>query len=135
VAPIRVTTTIHADGSKTVMQTNPDNHTAEAANYDKGNNLQSRIVYNLDDSGQAIGGSAYSAKGKLICKMRYIRDLQNRVGEVDTYSPTDQLTMKQVYHYDSNNRVVKIDVYDGNGNPMNGTATSTPSRRSSNPNH
>ena len=143
--PIKVITTIHADGSKTTMQTDPDNHTAEASNYDRANKLLNKIIYNLDDRGQAIGGSAYTAKGTLICKMRYVRDDANRVNEVDTYSPTGQLTMRQVYHYDANNRVVKIDTYDGNGNQVNGTlipaATpppppeSAPTRRSAGSNH
>jgi len=125
---IRVTTTLHNDGTKTVMKTDPDSHTAEASTYNQANKLQIRVVFNLDDQGQPTGGSTYSPKGVLLCKMRYLRDGTNRVNEVDTYSTTNVLLTRQIYHFDAANRVTKIDSYDGNGNPIN--STPAPARRS-----
>ena len=126
-ATIRITTTLHNDGSKTVMQTDPDNHTATSSTYDHADRLLSKIVYDLDDQGVALGGSVFSAKGVLLYKMRYVYDDAKRVSEVDSYSVTDQLLSRQVYHYDANNRVIRIDTFDGNGNPVTGTSSSAAS--------
>lgn len=130
---IRVTTTLHADGTRTVMQTDPEKHAAECSDYDHANKLLKKIVFDLDEQGQTIGGAVFSSKGVLVAKMQYKRDAMNRVSEVTTYTPDDRLTGRLVYHYDSNNRVVKIDAFDANGNAIksgaSGTSTPTPGKK------
>ena len=122
---IRVTTTLHPDGTKTVTQNNPDDRTVETSNYDAADKLLQKIVYNVDELGQAVTGSLYMPKGVsktgapllvLVYKMKYKHDGLNRVSEVENYSPADQLVTRQVFHYDPSNRVIKIDTYDAAGN-------------------
>lgn len=127
---IKVTTTLHADGTKTVMQTDPEKHVSECSDYDHANKLLKKTVFNLDDQGQAIGGSIFSGKGVLVAKMEYKRDAMNRVNEVVTYTPDDRMTGRLVYYYDSNNRVVKIDTFDANGNLVKSSGSGTSSSSS-----
>lgn len=123
---IRVTTTIHTDGTKTVMQSDPEKRIAESSNYDHANKLTQKTVFDLDDQGQAVGGSVYSAKGVLTGKMQYKRDAMNRVSEVLTFTPDDKLLLRAVYSYDAGNRVVKIDTFDAAGNVVKSDVAGKP---------
>ena len=115
-ATIHVVETLHSDGTRTVMKTDPDNHTAESSTYDAANKIRQRTVFNLDESGQAVGGTVYSSKNVAIYKLVYKRDSMNRVNEVDSYTMKDVLLNRMIYHYDAKGKVTGIDTYDPNGN-------------------
>lgn len=124
-APIHVTSTIHNDGTRTEMKTDPDNHTAESTTYDAANKMRQRTVYSLDENGQAVGGTVYSPKNLPLYKLVYKRDGMNRVNEVDAYSMKDVLLTRMIYHYDAKGKVISVDTLDANGrtvtNGINGT--------------
>src|SRR5581483_8443158 len=88
---IKVTTTLHEDGSKTVTKLDPDQHTSEATTFNSADKMQQRIVYDLDDQNQATAGKVYAANGTLLLKCVYKRDSSNRVYEEDDYTPDDKL--------------------------------------------
>ncbi|MGB8354464.1 MAG: hypothetical protein WCD79_11285 [Chthoniobacteraceae bacterium] len=139
--PIRVTETLHPDGTKTVMRSDPENHTSTAEIYNKADKLLSKLVYTLDDQGQATGATAYSAAGKELYKLGYKRDAAGNVSEVATYSVAGILVSRTVYQYASGGKVISINTYDANGNqisastaPPNGGATPAQKRGSYNPN-
>lgn len=114
--PIRVTETLHSDGTRTVMKSDPDNHSAESTTYDAANKLKQRVVFTLDEQGQAVAGVAYSPKGVFLYKTTYKHDASNHVTEVDTYTKEDKLLSRTVYKYDATGRVSGVDTYDMNGN-------------------
>lgn len=122
---IRVTTTLHSDGTKTVMQTNADEHTAESTTYNQAEKVMQRIVFALDDRGLAMSGKLLSAKGVVLSNIEYKYDGMNRVTEVATSTPDKKLVSRQVYHYDGNNRVTGIDTFDAAGNLISTTSKQT----------
>jgi antitoxin component YwqK of YwqJK toxin-antitoxin module len=119
---IRVTSTLHSDGTRTDMQTNADEHTAESKTYNQAGKLMQRIVFKLDDQGIAVTASLYSAKNVLVSKAEYKHDGMNRVTEVLAYTPYDKLISRQVYHYDGKGKVTGIDAYDAAGNLIKSTS-------------
>ena len=124
--PIHVTETLHSDGTRTVMTTNPDDHSAESQTFNQANKLLERIVYVLDEQGQATGATGYSPKGKALYKLTYKRDEQNRVNEVDTFTVNDILVSKTVYHYAQGGKVIGVDTYDANGNQISASTAPPP---------
>lgn len=140
---IKLTTTIHPDGTKTVMQSDPEAHTAESSTYDASNKLLTKTVFTLDDQGQTTGGAVYSGKGTLMYNLKYKVDGNGRVTEVQTYSTKDALISRQVYSYDGAGKVLRILTYDANGNEIRGAAGQpsnippqpTPNRRKQQGNH
>jgi hypothetical protein len=118
---IHVTSTLHDDGTRTDMQTNPDEHTAESKTYNQAGKLMQRIVFTLDDRGLAIASALYSAKNILVSKAAYKYDGMNRATEVAAYTPANKLVSRQVFHYDSRNKVTGIDTYDAAGNLIQST--------------
>jgi hypothetical protein len=119
---IKLTTTIHPDGTKTVMQSDPEAHTAQSSTYDASNKLLTKTVFNLDDQGQTTGASVFSGKGALVYNLKYKIDGNGRVSEVQTFSAKDVLISRQVYSYDSAGKVLRILSYDANGNEIRGAA-------------
>src|SRR5437016_5447745 len=115
VAAIKVTTTLHDDGSKTVTKLDPDQHTSEATTYDGANKLKQRIVYELDDQNQPASGTVYAANGDVVLKSVYKRDAANRISEEIDYTPDDKLLRRFVYEFGSNGKVTRIRAFDANG--------------------
>lgn len=116
--PIKVTTTIHPDGTRTVLRTDPDQHTSESTTYGPKDKVLQRVVYALDDQNQPVTGSAYSLDGKVISKVVFKRNASNQVSEQSEYTPDDRLMRRLVYEYGSGGRVTKIRAYDAQGNEL-----------------
>lgn len=115
-APIRVTSTLHADGSRTDRQMNPYEKTAIETTYDAADKLMQKVVYKIDQNGDATEGMAYDAKGKPILGLKFTVDpATRRVTERYESTPAGKLIRKLVYHYGPNGKVRKVDAYDGNG--------------------
>ncbi len=115
---IKVTTTLHEDGSKTVTKLDPDQHTSEATTFNSADKMQQRIVYDLDDQNQATAGKVYAANGTLLLKCVYKRDSSNRVYEEDDYTPDDKLARRFVYEFGPNGKVAHIRAFDGDGTEL-----------------
>jgi hypothetical protein len=113
--PIRVTTTLHEDGTKTVMKSDPDQRTAEATTYDAADRVRQRVVYALDEQNQPASGIVYDAKGRAVFKSTYKRDGANRIIEQIDYTAADKLVRRMFFEYGANNKVSNIRVIDANG--------------------
>jgi hypothetical protein len=116
--PIRVSTIVHGDGSRTVTKVDPSTHTTEASTYGTNNKLQSRIVYLIDDFGNWLESTAFAANGTPLYRSVYKRDQANRLSEILEYSLDDKLLRRTLYHYDAGGRVAAVEMFDGDGNPM-----------------
>lgn len=115
---IKVTTTLHADDSRTDLQKDFDAGTAEEKNYDPAGNLLSRKTFKLDDQGRPTEGVAYSAKGAMQYTFTYTLNSQGQISEELDSNAGGQLFRKFVYHYDSNGHISGIDGFDAKGNPL-----------------
>jgi hypothetical protein len=128
---IRVTTTMHPDGTRTDMQTDFGNNTAEAKTYDSGNKLLQRVVYQLDEQRQPTSGTTYNAKGVITMTATYVRDSQGHVTQEEDFSPDGKLFRKITYRYDTAGNLAGADAVDANGNPIRDKGASSSSRKSS----
>jgi hypothetical protein len=114
---IKVTTTLHDDGTRTVTRFDPDARITEASKY-SGDTLLQRSVFKLNDQNQPESGEIYNARGKLLWKVKNSRDEAGRVAEETRFNANDQFIVRLVYHYGTRNQIVKIDAYDASGNLM-----------------
>lgn len=115
---VKVTTTLHDDGSRTEMKTDPDQHTSEATTMNAAGKLLQRIVYTLDEENQPAEGTIYSAAGVVLFKAVYKRDPANRLSEEVDSTPAGQMIRRFVYEYDGNGKVSRIRAYDASGTEM-----------------
>jgi hypothetical protein len=127
---IRATTTIHQDGSQSVMIVDPEKSTAEEKVSDAGGKLLRRVTYLLDERNQAIGSITYDPKGTILYRATYKRDAQDRVDEESISASNGAFIRRRVYTYGAQNKVTGITEYDANGNVISAPAKpATVSRR------
>jgi len=115
-SPIKVTTMLHADGTRTDTTKDIDAHTSESKTYDAANKLIQRATFTLDEDGREVDGILYDAKDKVIGQISYKYDIFGRVKEQSEMSPKGILLRRLVYQRDSKGAVTGIDIYDGQGN-------------------
>ncbi|MDP9291308.1 MAG: hypothetical protein M3O82_02965 [Verrucomicrobiota bacterium] len=129
---VKVTTTLHDDGSRTEMVTDPDQHTSEAKTLNAAGKLLQRIVYTLDEENQPAEGTIYSPAGAVLFKALYKRDPANRLSEEVDSTAAGAMIRRFVYEYDGNGKVSRIRAYDANGiemTPSGGAKKASPPRR------
>ncbi len=119
-ATIKVSSVMHADGSRTETQTNLEEGTAEEKTLNAAGKLMRRTVYKLDEFGRPAEGTAYSDKNVPLHRFAYTRDTLGRISEEKNFSLDGQLRYRLVYRFGSNGRVVGIDTYDAQGNLVRG---------------
>jgi antitoxin component YwqK of YwqJK toxin-antitoxin module len=112
----RATTTIHPDGSQSVVIYDPDKGTGEEKVSDSAGKLLRKVTYLLDEHNQAIGSITYDPKGAILYRATYKRDAQDRVDEESISSANGILIRRRVYTYGAQNKVTGITEYDANGN-------------------
>jgi len=115
---IKVTTTLHEDGSRTDMQTDLDARTADSKTYNSAKKLVQRATYTLDEQGRLEEGVIYDAKDKVISRVSYKYNAMGHVSDQFEKAPNGALLRRLVYRYDPNGRVIGIDAYDGAGNQL-----------------
>ncbi len=125
---IKVITTLHEDGTRTVTKTDPEQHSSEAIKYGAGDKVLQRIVYQLDEENQPSTGTVYGSNGAVIMKTAYKHDSSNRVTEEDDYTEQGELLRRFIYEFGADGKVSRIRAFDGNGNELHQTAApaSTP---------
>jgi hypothetical protein len=112
---VKVTTTLHGDGTRTVTKLDAEARTTESSKY-SGDKLIQRSVFKLNDQNKPETGEIYDAKGKLLMKVKNVHDDMGRVSEETRYTSDDQFIVRLVYHYGTSGQVAKIDGYDASGN-------------------
>jgi flagellar biosynthesis/type III secretory pathway M-ring protein FliF/YscJ len=115
---IKVTSVLHADGTRTVRQVNPEARTSETATYDAANKLLQRTLVKLNDDNQPVEGAVYGPKGNVLMTATYKVDVSGRVTEETNYSPNGAFLRRLVYQYDTSGRITKVDAFDASGNPI-----------------
>jgi len=128
-APLKVTTTIHPDGSRTDTQKDLDARISESKTYNTSQKLVQRVVFTLDDQGRELEGTCYDAKNKITSRVSYRYDAFGFVGEVLEKAPDGTLLRRNIFHRDPNGRITGTDIFDGQGNPLNAKATPNPKKR------
>lgn len=117
-APIKVTSVIHGDGTRTDTQTNPSEKTGESKTYDAAQKLIQRAVYTLDENGQPKEGKVFNAKGVEIYRFSYTRDTTGKISEEKDFNAEGKVVRQLVYRYSSKGELVGIDGFDANGNRL-----------------
>jgi hypothetical protein len=113
---IKVTTTVHSDGTQTILKTDPESHTAESRTIDASQKTLQRTVYTTDDQGQYTGASIFDSQDRLLFKSTYTRDAANRVTEQVDTTADGKPVRKLVFEYDARGRLSRVRTFDGAGN-------------------
>jgi hypothetical protein len=114
---VKVTTTLHPDGTRTITKLDAVEHTSESSRY-SGERLLQRTVFKLNEQNQPESGDFFDGKGTLVHKLKFVRDESGRVSEEIRFTPDDRFVVRYVYRYDATGRVLKMDGYDADGNPL-----------------
>ena len=119
-ASIRVSSVLHADGTRTDTQTDVEAGTSEEKTVNAAGKMIRRTVYKLDESGKPAEGTHYSDKNVPTYKFTYTRDTLGRISEEKDYTVDGKLFQRLVYRFGSNGKVIGIDTYDAQGNLVRG---------------
>ena len=118
---VRVTMSMHPDGSRTVYNFDPPQHKAVATTTDADGKLRETIRYELDDAGRFSSAEVSGADGRLRLKSRYKYDDAGRILEETQSAPDNTLQHKIVYKYDSSGKQTGYSVFDASGKLVSGT--------------
>lgn len=108
-------TTVHADGTRTEMITNPVEKTMRATTYDAADKVLFKVLNRLNDDLVPMEAFTYDADGKPLYRTKFNRDFNGRVLEMTEFTVKGKVIRRLVYSYDSIGKVVGIKAYDGNG--------------------
>ena len=112
---VRVTVSMHPDGSRTVYNFDNAQHKAVATTTDADGKLRETIRYELDDAGRFSSAEVSGPNGRLRLKSRYKYDDAGRIMEETQSAPDGTLQHKIVYNYDSSGKQTGYSVFDASG--------------------
>ena len=117
---VRVTMSMHPDGSRTVYKFDNAQHKAVATTTDPDGKLRETIRYELDDAGRFSSGEISGADGRLRFKSRYKYDDVGHLLEETQSSADGGLLHKIVYSYDAAGKQTGYSVFDTSGKLVGG---------------
>jgi hypothetical protein len=117
---VRVTMSMHPDGSRTVYNFDPPQHKAVATTTDADGKLRETIRYELDDAGRFSSAEKSGPDGRLQLKSRYKYDDAGHILEETQSAPDGTLQHKIVYNYDSSGKQTGYSVFDASGKLVGG---------------
>lgn len=127
---VKVTTTIHADGSRTELVRDLSTGTGQSKTYDEAGRLVQSMTLKLNEKGDAIEGTLFNAKGVPTFKYVYVRDDSGLLTEEQDLDAKGNLLRRLVYHYSTTGTVSGIDTYDAEGNLLKpATGSKKPKKR------
>jgi hypothetical protein len=113
---VRVTMSMHPDGSRTVYSFDNAQHTAVATTTDPDGKVRQTIRYQLDNAGRFSTGDVSGPDGRIRLKSRYKYDDAGRILEETQSAPNGTLLHKIVYSYDSaSGKQTGYSVFDASG--------------------
>ena len=112
---VRVTMSMHPDGSRTVYNFDNAQHTAVATTTDPDGKVRQTIRYQLDNAGRFATGEVSGPDGRVRLKSRYKYDEAGRILEEAQSAPAGTLLHKIVYSYDSAGKQTGYSVFDASG--------------------
>jgi hypothetical protein len=130
---VRVTMSMHPDGSRTVYNFDNAQHTAVATTTDPDGKVRETIRYQLDNAGRFSTGEVSGPDGRIRLKSRYKYDQGGHILE-EAQSAADGTPMhKIVYSYDSAGKQTGYSVLDASGKLISRTGGGGPARPSPSP--
>jgi hypothetical protein len=129
---VRVTVSMHPDGSRTVYKFDNAQHKAVATTSDPDGKLRETIRYELDGAGRFFTGEISGPDGRLRFKSRYKYDDAGRLLEETQSAEDGTLLHKIVYSYDASGKQTGYSVFDASGKLVGGTSAAK-TRPSSSP--
>jgi hypothetical protein len=121
---VRVTVSMHPDGSRTIYKFDNAQHTAVATTTDPDGKLRETIRYALDEAGRFSSGAISGPDGRLRFKSRYKYDDAGRLLEETQSSENGTLLHKIVYSYDQSGKQTGYSVFDASGKLVGGNSAS-----------
>src|SRR2546430_9604815 len=119
---VRVTVSMHPDGSRTVYKFDNAQHKAVATTTDPDGKLRETIRYELDEAGRFSSGEISGPDGRLRFTSRYKHDDGGRLLEEIQSSENGTLLHKIVYSYDASGKQTGYSVFDASGKLVGGTS-------------
>lgn len=120
---MRVTVSMHPDGSRTVYKFDNAEHKAVATTTDPDGKLRETIRYELDEAGRFSTGEISGPDGRLRFKSRYKYDDAGRLLEETQSAGDGALLHKIVYSYDGSGKQTGYSVFDASGKLVGGKGT------------
>lgn len=117
---VRVTVSMHPDGSRTVYKFDNSEHKAVATTNDPDGKLRETIRYELDEAGRFSTGEISGPDGRLRFKSRYKYDDAGRLLEEAQTTGDGELLHKIVYSYDTSGKQTGYSVFDASGKLVGG---------------
>jgi len=119
---VRVTVSMHPDGSRTVYKFDNEQHKAVATTTDPDGKLRETIRYELDEAGRFSSGEISGPDGHLRFKSRYKYDDAGRL--LEEIQSTDACTLlhKIVYSFDASGKQIGYSVFDASGKLVGGNS-------------
>src|SRR6266516_2407509 len=117
---VRVTVSMHPDGSRTVYNFDALQHKAVATTTDADGKVRETIRYELDDAGRFASAEISGPDGRIRLKSRYRYDDAGRMLEETQSAPDGTLQHKIVYNYDSSGKQTGYSVFDASGKLVGG---------------
>lgn len=117
---VRVTVSMHPDGSRTVYNFDNAQHKALATTTDVDGKVRETIRYELDDAGRFSTAEISGPDGRVRLKSRYKYDDAGRILEETQSAPDGTLLHKIVYNYDSSGKQTGYSVFDASGKLVGG---------------
>jgi hypothetical protein len=112
---VRVTMSMHPDGSRTVYNFDNAQRTAVATTTDPDGKVRQTIRYQLDNAGRFSAGEVSGPDGRVRLKSRYRYDDAGRIQEEAQSAANGALLHKIVYSYDSAGKQTGYSVFDASG--------------------
>src|SRR5437899_9345296 len=117
---VRVTMSMHPDGSRTVYNFDPPQHKAVATTTDADGKLRETIRYELDDAGRFSSAEISGPDNRIRLRSRYKYDDAGRILEETQSVPDGTLQHKIVYNYDSSGKQTGYSIFDASGKIVGG---------------
>jgi hypothetical protein len=112
---VRVTVSMHPDGSRTIYNFDNAQRKAVATTTDADGKLREMIRYELNDAGRFFSGEICGPDGRLRFKSRYKYDDAGRLLEETQTAQAGTLLHKIVYSYDASGKQTGYSVFDASG--------------------
>src|SRR5437660_737283 len=122
---VRVTVSMHPDGSRTVYNFDNAQHKAVATTTDPDGKVRQTIRYELDDTGRFSSAEISGPDGRLRLKSRYKYDDAGRILEETQSAADGTLQHKIVYNYDLSGKQTGYSIFDASGKLLGRTSTAT----------
>jgi len=118
---VRVTMSMHPDGSRTVYNFDNAQHTAVATTTDPDGKIRQTTRYQLDNAGRFSTGEVSGPDGRVRLKSRYKYDDAGHILEEAQSAADGTLRHKIVYSYDSAGKQAGYSVFDASGKLLSRT--------------